>query len=51
MCNRILPSYKKNEITAIFSNMDGPREYYISEVSQTEENKYYIYYLYVESKK
>ena len=39
--NGILLSHKKNEVNAICSNMDGPRDYHIK-WSQREKDKYRI---------
>ena len=38
--NAILLGHKKEQNNAICSNMDGPRDYHTSEVSQTENDKY-----------
>ena len=38
--SRVLLSHKKEGNSAICSNMDGPREYYAREISQTEKDKY-----------
>ena len=38
--NGILLGHKKECNAAICSNMDGPRDYHTSEVSQTEKDKY-----------
>ena len=40
--NGMLLSHKKEWNNAICSNMDGPRDYILSEVSQTEKDKYMI---------
>ena len=40
---------KKNEINAICSNMDGPRDFILSEVRKRKANTI-LYHLYVESK-
>ena len=50
MNNRILPSHKKNEILPFLATWMALESITLSEVSQTEEDKY-IYHLYVESKK
>ena len=40
--NRILVSHKKEWDIAVCSDMDEPRNYYTSEVSQTKKDKYYV---------
>ena len=40
--NGILLSLKKEWNNATVSNMHGPRNYHISEVSQTEKDKYHM---------
>ena len=40
--NVILLSHKKQQNNAICSNMDGPRDIILSEVSQTEKDKYHM---------
>ena len=37
----ILLGHKKEQNNATCSNMDGPRDYHRSEVSQTENDKYH----------
>ena len=39
--NGILLSHKKEQNNAICSNMDGPSDYILSEVSQTQKDKYH----------
>ena len=39
--NGIVLSHKKEQNIAICSNMDGPRDYHISEISQKDEDKYH----------
>ena len=48
--NRIEVIHKKEWNNAIWSNMNGPRDYHISEVSRTKVDILW-YHLYVESKK
>ena len=38
----VLLSHKKEQNNAICSNMDGPRDCHMSEVSQTQKGKYYV---------
>ena len=40
--NGILVSHKKEWDIAICNDMDEPRNYYTSEVSQTKKDKYYV---------
>ena len=40
--NGILLSHKKEQNNAICSDMDGPRDGHMSEVSQTEKDKYHM---------
>ena len=40
--NGILPSHKKEQNNAIFSNMDGHRDYHTKCVCETEKCKYYM---------
>ena len=40
--NGLLLCHKKEGNNAICSNMDGPRDYHISEVSQKEKDKYHV---------
>ena len=40
--NGILLSQQKEQNNAIWSNMDGPRDYILSEVSQKEKDKYHM---------
>ena len=40
--NGILLTHEKELNNAICSNMDGPRNYHTSEVSQREKNKYHM---------
>ena len=49
--SRIQLSHKKEGNNAICSNMDGPRDYHISEVSQKEKDKYHVLPLICEIKK
>ena len=51
MHNGILPSHKKNEMLPFLATWMDLESIILSEVSHTEEDKYYIYYLYIESKK
>ena len=48
MYNGLLLSHKKEQNNAICSNMDGPRDYHISEVRKRKTN--ICYHLYAESK-
>ena len=41
-CNGRLLSHKKEENNAICSNMDGPSDCILSEVSQTQKDKYHM---------
>ena len=47
--NGILLSHKKEWNSNICNSMGDPREYYLSEISQSKTNTVY-YHLYVESK-
>ena len=40
--NGILFSHKKERNNATCSNMDGTRDYHLSEVSQKEKDKYHM---------
>ena len=40
--NGIVLSHKKEQNNAICSNMDGPRDCHIDEVSQSEKEKYHM---------
>ena len=47
--NRILFSLKKEENLAIFDNIDEPGKTLLSEISQTEKDKYCMYHLRADS--
>ena len=51
MCNRMLLSHKENEIMPSAATWMDLEIVILSEVSQTEKDKYHFISLYVESKK